>query len=168
MGAKLACQGALWRQVGLPRRTWTPFWPPTWPPSASPERPGPPILLDSMALFALFHKLPFVLSKCSWTALWQLLGPSWTPFGLNLESLGRLLGSTWGLLGAFGAHLGVSWAPLGLHLGLLGASWANLGSSGHQMDAKWAPNGRQMGAKWTPSWTVKLDCHNGCQCKRTS
>ena len=168
--AKLDCPGALGRKIGMPRRSWTPFWAPTWRPSAPPERPGPAILLDSMALFTLFQKLPFVPSKCSWTAFRQLLGPFWAPFGLNLGPLGRLLGSTWGLWGAFGAHLGASWAPLGFHLGLLGASWANLGPSGRQMGSKWTPSGRKMDAKWTSfgrQVDAKLDCHNGCKFQRT-
>ena len=97
------------------RGAWMPFCAPSWRPSACPECPGPSILLDLMTLFTLFPKVPFALSKCSWTAFWQLLGPSWAPFGLNLGPLGHLLSSTWGLLAAFGAHLGASWAPLGLH-----------------------------------------------------
>ena len=67
--------------------------------SASPERPGPSILLDITTLFQLFQKLPIVLSKRSWTAFWQLLGHSWTPFGPNLGPLGpnlRSLGYLWG------------------------------------------------------------------------
>ena len=94
---------------------------------------------------------------CSPSALGLLFGSSW---GL----LGRLLGSTWSLLGASWSHIGTSWAPLGLILrcsgrlscatwGVLGASWANLGVLGHQMAAKWSPNGRQMDAKCMPNWT---------------
>ena len=120
--AKVGCQAALGRPVGLPRRTWTPFWLPTWRPRALPECPQPLRTTLPCTRERKFSKLPFVLSKCSWTAFWQLLRPSWAPFGLNLGPLGRLLSSTWALWGAFGAHLRVSWAPLGLHLGLLGAS----------------------------------------------
>ena len=119
-----------------------------------PECPGPPILLENMALQQLFLKLAFVLPKCSWTAFWQLLGPSWAPFGLNLGPLGRLFGSTCALWDGFEPHLGASWASLGLHLGHLGASWANLGSLGRQMGSKWTPIGRQMDAEWVPNWTA--------------
>ena len=157
----MGCQGALGSQVGLPRRTWMPFWAPTWHPNASPERPKPPILLDSTALFALSQTLPLVLSKCSWTALWQLLAPSWTPLGLILAPLGRILGLTWGLLGAFGAHLGTSWAPLGLHLGLLGKLGASWASIGRQLGARRTPNGRHMDAKWASQVNFKYNCQVG-------
>ena len=50
-------------------------------------------------------------------------------FWLNLERLGRLLGSTWSFLGA-------SWAPLGLNLGALGTNLA----------PTWAPS--------VPTWTL--------------
>ena len=89
-----------------------------------------------------------MLSKCSWTTFWQLLTPSWAHFGLNLESLERLLGSTCGLLGAFGAHLGAFWPPLGLYLGSLGRL---LG----QLRAFWAPNGYQV---WVSGRQVDSNC----------
>ena len=57
-----------------------------------------------------------VLSDCPFVALRAFLDAflgstwsSWRPLGLNLEPLGRLLGSTWSLLGA-------SWTPLGLNI----------------------------------------------------
>ena len=43
------------------------------------------------------------------TALQVYVKLTWTPLGLNLGSLGRLLGSTWDLLEPFGLNLG----PLG-------------------------------------------------------
>ena len=108
-----------------------------------------------------FSKLPFVLSNCSWAAFWQLLGPAWAAFGLNLEPLGRLLVSHWDLLGAFGADLEVFWAPLLRHLGRLGRFLGQLGSSwppnGCQMVAKWAPNGRQMHAKLDATTTASVN-----------
>ena len=160
--AKVGCQAALGRQFELPRRTWTPFWVPTWRPRALPECPQPLRTTLPCRRERKISKSPFVLSKCSWAAFWQLLGPAWAPFGLHLESLRRLLGSTWSLWGALGCHLGASWTPLGLHLGLLGASWANLRPSGRQMGSKWTPSGRQMDAEWTSfgrqvglsSWTA--------------
>ena len=147
--AKLDCQGALGRHSGLQLGVQVPL-------QSAPDLQ----ICSTVRHFShFFRKLQFLVSKCSWTAFWQLLGPAWTPFGFHLELLGRLLGSTWGLWGAFGAHLGASWAPLGLHLGFLGASWANLEPSGRQMGSKWTPAGRQMDAK--------LDCHNGCKFQRT-
>ena len=92
-------------------------WTPTWRPRALPGCPQPLRTTLPRTRERKFSKLPFVLSKCSWTAFWQLLGPSWPPFGFNLGHLGRLLGSTWGLRGAFGTHLGPSWVPFGLHFG---------------------------------------------------
>ena len=43
--------------------------------------------------------------------------------------------------------------------------------AGRQLDANWASIGRQLDVKWTPigrHLSAKLDCHNGCQCQRTS
>ena len=153
--AQLGCQGALERQVGLPRCTWTPFWAPTWRPSASPECPGAPRTLNFARRYgtlATFSKIGFcapqVLLDCLLAALgaflgafWAQLGASWAPLGLNLGSLGRLWGSSWGLLGASWASLG----PLGRLLGQLGASWAPIG---RQLGTKWTPYGRHMNAKW--------------------
>ena len=134
-------------------------WVPTWRPRALPECPQPFRTTLPCTRECKFSKLPFVLSKCSWTCLlaplgpfldtfWAQLGASWAPFGLNLGSLGRRWGSSWGLLGASWAPLG----PLGCLLGQLGALWA---PNGLQMDANWTPNGRQVSAK--------LGCHNGCK-----
>ena len=60
-------------------------------------------------------------------------------FWLNLEGLGRLLGSTWSLLET-------SWAQLGLNLGALGA---NLDARGLNLDALGA-NLRREGALLDP------------------
>ena len=147
----MGCQPALGRQFELPRHTWTSFRVPTWRPRALPECPQPLRTTLPCTRERKISKSPFVLSKCSWAAFWQLLGPAWTPFGLHLEPLGCLLASTWGLWGSVGAHLGASWTPLGLHLGLLGASGPTWGLLG----AKWASSGCQVGAK--------LDCHNSCK-----
>ena len=160
MAARFGCPGALRCQVGLPRGSWAPSWTArahldailssNLASKCSPEGPRPLRTTLPCTRERKFSKLPFVLSKCSWAASWQLLGPAWAPFELHLEALARLLGSTWGPWGAFGRHLGASWAPLGLHLGLLGASWANLGPSGRQMGSKWTPIGLQLGANWAP------------------
>ena len=46
------------------------------------------------ALALKFKVMAFLLYKCSWTAVLQLLCPTWVPPGLYLEPLGRLLGLT--------------------------------------------------------------------------
>ena len=85
-----------------------------------------------------------------WLSTWR--------FGLNLEPLGRLLGSTWSLMAASWAQFGASCAPLGLNLGalgaLLGVSWACLSSvspNGIQVASKWPPNGLQVLSKSLPA-----------------
>ena len=65
-------------------------------------------------------------------------------FWLNLEPLGRLLGSTWSFLGASWRQLGRSWDQLG----------ANLGAPGTNLAPTWAPS--------DPSWDQlkpTLACH---------
>ena len=79
---------------------------------------------------------------------------------------------------ASNAHLGAKLAcPPGL-LGLPGPQYCLPGPqhclswpAGRQLDANWASIGRQLDVKWTPigrHLSAKLDCHNGCQCQRTS
>ena len=51
----------------------------------------------------------FLQSKRSWTAVSQLCNGSRTPFGLNLEALGSLLGCSWSLFGRFWPLLARSW-----------------------------------------------------------
>ena len=141
--AKLSSMLDLCCQVGLPRRTWTPFWPPTWRLSALPECPDPsePRSRADENAKSANHRL------CSPSALGLRFGSSWGP-------LGRLLRSTWSLLGASWAQLGVSGAPLGVILGPPGrlwsstwASWAPPGPTWGPLGAKWAPNGRQLDGK---------------------
>ena len=114
--AKLGCQGALGRQVGLPRCTWTPSRAVQGhlggklgcqgslgrhfglqlgaqvPPQSAPNLE----FCSTVRHFLDFFKNCFL---CCPSALGLLFGSSW---GLP----GCLLGSTWSLLGA-------SWAPLG-------------------------------------------------------
>ena len=109
----------------------------------------------------------FLQSKRSWTAVSQICSGSRTPFGLNLEALGSILGRSWSLFGRSWPLLARSWPLLGgswvapRHpweaLGrLLGASWANLGS-------KWSPSGLQVApqvaSKWAPSAPTGLKVH---------
>ena len=71
-------------------------------------------------------------------------------FCLNLERLGRLLGSTWSFLGA-------SWAPFGPNLGALGTNlaptWAPLGPTWRQLGRL----GGQVGTNLNPHWAIMGD-----------
>ena len=97
-----------------------------------PRAPQTLDFADPYNTLQLFRKLPFVLSKCSWTASWQLFGPPRSPFGPD----GCLLGASWTQPGASWAPFFTSWAPLGpnlcplrLIIDLLGASWPPLRAS---------------------------------------
>ena len=67
-------------------------------------------------------------------------------FWLNLERLGRLLGSTWSFLGASWPQLGRSWDQLG----------ANLGAPGTNLAPTWALGG-QVGTNLNPHWAIMGD-----------
>ena len=110
-----------------------------------PTAPAPSILLDLTTLFTLFKTWPLVLSKRSWTAVWQLLGLSWTPFEHNFVPLGHLLGSSWGLLGSILSLQCLLGRPVGLLAWPPGPAWASgLPVWGFRM-----PVGRQLHASWT-------------------
>ena len=63
-------------------------------------------------------------------------------FWLNLERLGRLLGSTWSFLGASWPQLGRSWDQLGANLGALGTNliplWAIMGALVTLLERYWS------------------------------
>ena len=67
-------------------------------------------------------------------------------FWLNLERLGRLLGSTWSFLGASWPQLGRSWDQLG----------GNLGAPGTNLAPTWALGG-QVGMNLNPHWAIMGD-----------
>ena len=71
-------------------------------------------------------------------------------FWLNLERLGRLLGSTWSFLGASWPQLGRSWDQLGANLGAPGTNlaptWALLGPSWDQLEPTLGYHGRSCNA----------------------
>ena len=100
--ANLGCPGALGRQVGLPRHTWTPFWAPTGLQLGLQVPPGVPRTVNFVRQYGTLA----TFSNIGFCALQVLLD---LPFGTSWALLGHLLGSTWGLL-----------APLGLNLGSLG------------------------------------------------
>ena len=77
----------------------------------------------------------FLQSKRSWTAVSQLCSGSRTPFGLNLEALGNLLGRSWSLFGR-------SWP-------LLARSWPVLGGSWGAPRRPWEALGRLLGPTWS-------------------
>ena len=156
--AKLGCQGALGRQVGLQSPLGLPSWTAKAPMDAIlgsnlaskclSRAPRTSKFARQYGTLATFSEIPVfglhMLLDCFlaalgafWDASWAPFGLSWAPLGLNLAPHGHIWGSSWRLWGALGAHLGASWVPLGLHLGLLGASSANLGPSGHHMASKW-------------------------------
>ena len=142
---------ATWTPLGA--SNWFP-WPPRWPselqlglhtakmasnlPSSWPSKGafGPSkSVVGSLKIKVLAFWAVEVLSDCPFVALRAFLDAflgstwsSWRPLGLNLEPLGRLLGSTWSLLGA-------SWTPLGLHIS--------------------EPKKYQM-SKWPPRWPSEL------------
>ena len=140
-----ACPTALLAQLGAselpfrapgrlsnrpPSATWPPHWPlsATWrfldrflvllQPSESSSR------LDESSILTVQAFLQF---KRSWTAVLQLCNGSRTPFGLNLEAVGSLLGRSWSLFGQSWALLARCWKRLGRILGalgsILGANW---------------------------------------------
>ena len=102
--AKLGCQVALGRQVGLPRRTLKEFWAPNGLQLGFQVPPGVPRTFNfarQYGTLATFSKIGFcasqVLLDCLLAALgpvlgafWAQLGASWAPLWLNLCSLGRL------------------------------------------------------------------------------
>ena len=69
---------------------------------------------------------------------------------LNLERLGRLLGSTWSFLGASWPQLGRSWDQLGANLGAPGTNlaptWALLEPSWDQLEPTLGYHGRSCNA----------------------
>ena len=159
MDAKLGCQGALGRQVGLSRGTWVPSWAAkahldailgfNLVPKFLPKAPRTLNFARQYDTFWTFSKIAFcavqVLLDCSLAALgaflpafWARLVVSWTPLGLHLARPRRLWGPSWGLLGASWVPLG----PLGRLSGKLGASWVPIC---RQLGAKWMPYGRQVG-----------------------
>ena len=81
------------------------------------ERSGPSkSVVGSLKIKVLAFWAVDVLSDCPFVALQAFLDAflgstwsSWRPLGLNLEPLGRLLGSTW-------SRLGASWTPLVLNI----------------------------------------------------
>ena len=66
-------------------------------------------------------------------------------FWLNLERLGRLLGSTWSFLGTSWPQLGRSWDQLGANLGAPGPTWRQLGRLGGQVGTNLNPHWAIMG-----------------------
>jgi hypothetical protein len=95
--------------------------------------------------------MAFLLYKCSWTAVLQLLCPTWVPPGLYLEPLGRLLGLTWTFLGALGHLLDPTWSLLGASWSQLGRTWGQLGRTWGQLGRTWGQLGRtwgQLGRTW--------------------
>ena len=88
-------------------------------------------------------------------------------FWLNLERLGRLLGSTWSFLGASWPQLGRSWDELGAILGALGPTWRQLGrlwgQVGTNLNPHWAIMGDlvtllvTLGRLWTLQGRSRLD-----------
>ena len=81
---------------------------------------------------------------CTWSLLATSraqLGASWTPLGLNLDSLRRLFGSTWRLLGASWAQLGASKPHSKLNLASVGP---HLSPQSRTPSSTW----RLLGAIW--------------------
>ena len=132
LGAKLSSQGALGRHIGLPRRTWAPSWtakvhldailtsnwaskcPPRAPPTPQNHAPVQTrTQIPHIACCALEVLLTCFLAALGafLSACWAQLEASWAPLRLNLEPLGRLWGSSSGLLAASRAALKASWAP---------------------------------------------------------
>ena len=123
LGAKLGCQGALGRQVGLPRRTWTPSWAAQAhlgaklgcqgalgryfdfqcglqvPPQSAPD----PQICSTVQHFSRFFKNCFY---CFSNALGLLSGGSFGPLGRPSWHSKAPLGSRWALPGRLGSALG--------------------------------------------------------------
>ena len=89
LGLNLALQAALQVQLGA---SWVDFW--------CSRNPQNRALASTRAQFSWFKHFcsPSALGLQFHTCL-ASTWTSWTPLGLNLEPLGRLLGSTWSLLG---------------------------------------------------------------------
>ena len=107
--SNLVLQAALQVQLGA---SWIDFW--------CSYKPQNRALASTRPQFSWFRHLcsPSALGLQFHTCL-ASIWTSWTPLGLDLEPLRRLLGSTWSLLGVSWAQLGASWAPLGLNLDAL-------------------------------------------------
>ena len=92
-------------------------------------------------------------------------------FWLNLERLGRLLGSTWSFLGASWPQLGRSWDQFGANLGAPGTNlaptWALGGPSWDELEPTLGYHGRScnalgallvtLGRLWTLQGPSRLD-----------
>ena len=170
LGRNLPFQAALQAQLGA---SWAQLGPPSRTPSATWRFLGRFLVLlqpsessSRLDESSILMVQAFLQSKRSWTAVSQLCNGSRTPFGLNLEALGSLLGRSWSLFGRSWPLLARSWPLLGGSWGaprrpwealgrLLGASWANLGS-------KWPPSGLQVSSKWAPSGPQVLQVTSKC------
>ena len=181
LGRNLPFQAALQAQLGA---SWAQLGPTSRTPSATWRLSGRFLVLlqpsessSRLDESSILMVQAFLQSKRSWTAVSQLCSGSRTPFGLNLEALGSLLGRSWSLFGRSWPLLAGSWPLLGGSwraprrsweaLGrLLGVSWAHLGPtwapSGLQVASKWAPSGLQVGSKWTPSGPQVLQVTSKC------
>ena len=85
-------------------------------------------------LTLLPFKWPF---KCAWTALGRLLGSTWLPLGLNLDTLEANLGALGVNLGALGAILDAPWSQLGRTCGQFRRTWGQLGRNWGQLRCTW-------------------------------
>ena len=68
-------------------------------------------------------------------------GASWSPLGRLLDSTWSILGPTWALLGVSLAHLGRSWGQLGRTLGYMDLPKLLLGYSRRLLGVSWRPQG---------------------------